>query len=504
MKSLTFKQFAAFLAAGILVTYTVSQAIFALSWFCYVPLFLLLKDKTKKQFFFAGLAFGLGMALVSFSWMIGAAREFSGNYLFYSMLVTTLSALLFALYWGSLMDFLNYCLDRLQQNIWVRAIVVASCFVLGESLLGFCFTQMPYYLFNSGYGLLDNLYTIQWTAYLGLPFLNFLVIFINYLLADIISSKKWGRFIQPIGVVIGIMVIGLLIKLDIEKKVVAHKTTKVAIAAENIPAKLRWDEQGGNILAQRLITLSKQAALLNPDLVLWSESAVPWPYRSNDELLTEILKQSNSSKTAHVIGFMSAHSKERMANSAYSLTADGKVQGRYDKTALLHFIETPIFGLNMPFLDLDGYLIEPGKQNLPLVTPVGKAGIAICNEIIKTEVTTEAVKNGAEFLLNLSNDGWFKDSYIVKLHFLYARLSAVSNRKDMVVNSNHGISGYIKSTGEIVLKRKSKELFVELVNVSLNRYQNAGRYFPNLLPFACLVFVLLVLLKGFLERRRNS
>jgi apolipoprotein N-acyltransferase len=59
--------------------------------------------------------------------------------------------------------------------------------------------------------------------------------------------------------------------------------------------------------------------------------------------------------------------------------------------------------------------------------------------------------------LNLSNDGWFSDTYLAASHFYNARLRAVETRKDLAINSNNGRSGLINASGHI-----TEEAFVTI------------------------------------------
>lgn len=454
-----------------------------------MPFFILLERRTTATLTAISIAFSLGLSVVAFFWMIGSAVSFAGNNWFYGAVVLIISVAIFAVYWVSLIYFFS-SIKRTVKSIWIKAFLVASSFVIGEYVLMLAFVQMPYYLFSSGYPLLENLYTIQWASIFGLPFLSFVVVFVNYLLAEIVISKQWLKLISPSVIALSVLFGGFLLKRQIESELIEKKPVIVAIAAENIPANLRWDEKGGNILAQRLLTLSERAAVLKPDIVVWSEATIPWPYAANDDLLQQLLKAPYPANTTHLLGFMTNYAEKKMYNSVYGIKTNGKLLGRYDKKYLLKFVETPLLGLNMPFRDLDGYLIEEGRSDQPIKTPAGKAGMVICNEVVKPEASGLMVKNGAEFLLNLSNDGWFKNSDIVNLHFLYAKLAAVTNRKDLVVNSNNGISGAIKANGEVVLKRKSDDVYVERISISTNNYDNSKRHFPGFIPFICSIVVL--------------
>ena len=170
----------------------------------------------------------------------------------------------------------------------------------------------------------------------------------------------------------------------------------------------------------------------------------------------------------------------------------GDVTGRYDKQYLLALIEKPLNGLLMPFFSSKGFIAKNDEENgAPLNTPYGKAGILICNEAAVPSAATNMVKQGAEFLLNLSNDGWFNDTYIVRLHFYYARLRAVESRKDMVVNCNNGYSGSIKASGAIIEQERSEEPFVKMVSVERNNKITLASSVPDLLAYCCAVYLFL-------------
>ncbi|WP_017257664.1 apolipoprotein N-acyltransferase [Pedobacter arcticus] len=485
------------LFTGIFSAFSVLNAYFLLSWVCYIPLFYILNSNSKLSFFKSGFCFGIGVSTVSFFWIFKGANEFSGNSWIYGTFLILISSSLFSLYWAVLIKSLGILSLKCKNNPYLMALCAASVFVLFESVLNYVFNKAPYYMYNSGYGLLNNIYTIQWASYFGLPILSFIVVFVNYLISKIIISGKWLNLILPSGIILLIIGMGFLIKLKAENDVIFQGPIKVAIVAENVPPLLKWDNGGGNVLAQRLLSLNEQAALLKPDIVLWSESVIPWTYKSDDDLLLEILKEPYPEKTTHIIGLISDHSSKTVYNSVYGIATNGKIIGRYDKQQLLDFVEAPILGLSLPFLNLNNYLIEPGNKSNPIITPYGNAGISICNEIVNPKSSVSMVKNNAEFLLTLSNDGWFKNNYIVGLHFLFCRLNAVISRKDLVTNSNNGFSGYIKYTGEIMLKRKSNDFFVEMVAISSNRFNNYKYYFPNLILGIAIILIFTVLLKEF-------
>jgi apolipoprotein N-acyltransferase len=124
--------------------------------------------------------------------------------------------------------------------------------------------------------------------------------------------------------------------------------------------------------------------------------------------------------------------------------------------------------------------------------PYGKAGIMICNESAIETAARQMVTRAPEFFCNMSNDGWFNNTYIVRFHFLNARLRAVEARKDVIVNCNNGYSGLINSGGNIIRQEKDTEPFLQLNEIYPNDYKTFACKFPLLLMYICTAFVLLM------------
>jgi apolipoprotein N-acyltransferase len=183
----------------------------------------------------------------------------------------------------------------------------------------------------------------------------------------------------------------------------------------------------------------------------------------------------NTAVTENVVG-----------NSAYCLLPGGKLAGRYDKVTPLLFIEQPMHGLLLPFFSANGYSVSPGNNHLPLSTPYGKAGILICNESALPDAAAATVKHGAQFLLNLSNDGWFRNTYLVSSHFYNARLRAVETRKDLAINSSNGWCGMVSASGRVD--------DAELVTMHPNEIRTMAVRYPLLPACICLCIVLFTII----------
>jgi apolipoprotein N-acyltransferase len=189
-------------------------------------------------------------------------------------------------------------------------------------------------------------------------------------------------------------------------------------------------------------------------------------------------------------------------NSAYCLAPNGNVTGRYDKQVLLSMIEKPLGSAIIPFMSNEGFTAKTGVYSGALNTPFGKVGIIICNESAVPATAYNAIKDGAGFLCNMSNDGWFNNTYIVGLHFYNARLRAVETRKDMVVNSNNGYSGLIKASGVVVMQERSNQPLVKPVTVNENHIKTLASDSQWLFIYFCLGVIMIAAAIKVIKQKR--
>jgi apolipoprotein N-acyltransferase len=195
----------------------------------------------------------------------------------------------------------------------------------------------------------------------------------------------------------------------------------------------------------------------------------------------ELLHTTAPANITHILGMNTAVSAGVVRNSAYCLLPGGKPAGRYDKRTPLLLVEQGWNGWLLPFFSANGYSVQAGNNDAPLPTPYGKAGILICNESALPRAAASTVRQGAQFLLNMSNDGWFSDTYLVNSHFYNARLRAVETRKDLAINSNNGQSGLVTAAGRFTNE--------DLVIIRPNNSQTTTLRYPALT--ACISLLLL-------------
>lgn len=436
-----------------------------LSLVCLVPMLLVL-FRTGKISFSQGALFAFTNAVFLFSWMIGGAERFTGSSNLYGIGAFLVAALFFSAYWGGAVWLWGRYYQKVRQHAILAALFLSAGWALAEELFFMLIPGLPWFSFRIGHGLSNNIFAIQYASVGGAGLISFLAVFSNVLLAQVLAQKAYRQLWKPTAALAAIALGGWLILFTFQNNSTPEGSFKAVIATQNIAPEERWNEANGNALATQLIGLGKTAASHQPQLIVWSESLLPWTYQPHDDLTGELLKAAPGS--AQLIGMNTEAGTESVYNSAYYFEPGGKVAAVYHKQQPLAFIEKPMLGVLFPFLSSGGFAVKEGAKPSIIRTAVGKAGILICNESIIPSLGRRAVLDSARFLVNSSNDGWISDSYLAEAHWLQARLRAVETRKDVVVNSNRGYSGIIYASGKTGNAMKGDAPTAIPVQVTLN------------------------------------
>lgn len=147
-------------------------------------------------------------------------------------------------------------------------------------------------------------------------------------------------------------------------------------------------------------------------------------------------------------------------NSALLVNATGHKNGRYDKMHLVPFGEYVPLGNILPFMQVftpyeESYACRPGQLWTRFPLAVGEKtytfGCLICYEDSDTYLARQYVASEpVDFIVNISNDGWFNGTEEHEQHLAICRFRAIEARRSIVRAVNMGISGVIDSDGRVV------------------------------------------------------
>ncbi|MBI4982762.1 MAG: apolipoprotein N-acyltransferase, partial [Candidatus Omnitrophica bacterium] len=218
-------------------------------------------------------------------------------------------------------------------------------------------------------------------------------------------------------------------------------------------------------IIDKYIYLTKQAAQDKPDLIVWPEASYPGVIGEDDQDFSQVLFLAKDIKTSLVIGAV-VNDERKYSNTAFLIDDSGALSGRYNKLHLVPFGEYIPLKNVFPFLESFAPIgdIDRGREFKVFTNPFGKFCVLICFEDLFPELSREFTKKGADFLVNITNDAWYKKTSAALQHFQASVFRALENRRPLVRSANTGISGFISSTGRIIslVQGKNNEiLFIE-------------------------------------------
>jgi apolipoprotein N-acyltransferase len=155
--------------------------------------------------------------------------------------------------------------------------------------------------------------------------------------------------------------------------------------------------------------------------------------------------------------FSNEQQRWRDYNSAMLFAADGQFVRRYDKIHLVPFGEfVPYENLLFFAKKLTGRVgkFDRGSDRSPLTIEgadgnAHRYGVFICYEAVFADEVRHFAKNGAEVLLNISDDGWYGDTSAPWQHLNMARMRAIENRRWLLRDTNNGVTAAIDPYGRV-------------------------------------------------------
>jgi len=139
-------------------------------------------------------------------------------------------------------------------------------------------------------------------------------------------------------------------------------------------------------------------------------------------------------------------------NSAILVNEKGEMSARYDKIRLMPFGEYVPLPRWLPGASSVRGLVgefTPGSSYTLMPLGALRAGVFICIEAAHPSIARSFTNEGAEVLINISNDGYLGPTPVMRQHLANAVFRAVENDRDLVRVTNSGITAFISSTGAV-------------------------------------------------------
>jgi apolipoprotein N-acyltransferase len=128
----------------------------------------------------------------------------------------------------------------------------------------------------------------------------------------------------------------------------------------------------------------------------------------------------------------------------------------------------------------------------------------ICYESLWGDWIGKSVKEGAQFIAIITNDGWWGNTSGKDQHLLYAKLRAIETRRWVVRSANTGISGFIDQKGDLIKQSKwwvPTALKADInLNSDLTFYVENGDLIAKLCSLTALLFALIIPYKKWVKK----
>ncbi len=238
-----------------------------------------------------------------------------------------------------------------------------------------------------------------------------------------------------------------------------------------------------------------------PGVVLWPET-YSW-FASNDPQTLAAMSALAHAAHAPVIAGMLGFDPNGVYNSALFVRANGSVAGRYDKIHLVPFGEyVPYEQLFFFAKTLTHQLshLRPGTQRNVFHAGTHTFGTFICYESIFGNEIRQFTRNGAQVLVNLSDDGWYGDTSAPWQHLDMTRMRAVENHRWLLLDTNNGVTTVIDPRGRVTVSAPRHTLATLVARYGYDSTLTFYTRHGGLFAYACSLIVTLALAFALLRK----
>lgn len=361
--------------------------------------------------------------------------------------------------------------DTLLTSSWVqrsaRALGAAALWVGLEMISARLFGGFPWNLLGDSQHHLVPL--IQIASVTGVYGISFLIVWLSVALltAGLMLVRRpnnraacLGELVVPMLVVAFVFNAGLR---QIKNAVPPTRVLNVTLIQPSIPQTVIWDPSSEDARFQRMLNLCEKALTNRTDLLIWPESAIPKLLRYDKTTFEAVTGLARRHHVWMIVGADDAEPKRPRAsgkqqadfyNSSFLISPEGRLLDTYRKRSLVIFGEYIPLSRWIPFFKwftpIEGGF-TPGDRSVQFVMDEAgvQTSVLICFEDIFPQLARSDVRRGTDFLVNITNDGWFGHSAAQWQHAFSALPRTVENRRPLIRCTNNGLTCWIDAYGRV-------------------------------------------------------
>jgi apolipoprotein N-acyltransferase len=245
--------------------------------------------------------------------------------------------------------------------------------------------------------------------------------------------------------------------------------------------------------------MSLKKAPLGLGLIVWPETATPFFFQDPSHLSAVVRNIPKLTSDWLLFGspsYLDEGSGTEYMNSAFLLSPDGNVAGRYDKTHLVPYGEYVPLRRFFPFINkLVAGIGDFKRGDGVKALRIGRhdLGVLICYEGIFPEISRKYKENGAGLLVNITNDAWFGRTSAPYQHLSMTVFRAVENRTFLLRAANTGISAIIDPSGKIIKQTRLFERSAIRGSVKFLDRRTIYALYGDIFVYICLILLGVIL-----------
>lgn len=476
--------------------------LYYLTWIAFLPFLLGVRARKDKAVFYLGTLFGFTFLLISLFWLHTI-----------HLAVPFLLALLWSPLWGfwawiTKKMWFYLCFPNIEMTItdtqkrefilsWKKYLILimaSSCiWIFLEWTRFWLFSGFPWNLLGISQAYFSPILPIA--SLFGVLGISFLIILSNLSIAFMIEAQLLAKkFLWQILLVPAILITtSMLITKPPKDMMSAPYQLNVVLVQGNFYPILDRKKTQEDYLEQ--IQTYRNLSLLHaadkPDLILWPETPIISQY-STDPFYQKTIKDVARICQSKVL-FGSIHeANDRSTNSSFLVDKEGELLNRYDKIHLVPYGEYTPMKTILPSslwswfdkIVAMGNLNSGTSYDVIQINDQFRAGVNICFEDVFPKNSREYTRSGANLLITLTNDSWYKQSAGGAQHTAHSVFRAVENGLPLLRCGTTSESCYISPNGKInnLIVDDNGSRFTRgtaLIRVSIGSSQGTTFYYRN-------------------------
>ena len=413
-------------------------------------------NKNKWKSFTIGWIFGFGYFLSNIYWI---TNSLTFEEIF--KILIPFALVLIPLFLGLFYGFATYIFSFINPGKNFSSILIFSLILSSiEFIRGIILGGFPWNLIAFSWTEYTNF--LQILAFIGTYSFNLISITL-FLVPSVIFFNINLRLKLILNILLIILIgtnfyYGKKVKNNYNNKENITLNTNIKIISPNIELDRFFQNEDTSIIINELIELSKPGK--DNEILIFPEGILANILLEDLHIYREKFK-NNFSKNHKILLGINSYENSKIFNSLVVFENDLSILAKYNKNKLVPFGEFLPFENIFSKIGLkkitQGYISfsSDSDRNILEINDL-KFLPLICYEIIYSGNLNK--KNQEfDFIINISEDGWFGESIGPYQHFSHAIFRSIEEGKDIIRSTNGGISAHINAKGEILRKIKSTD-----------------------------------------------